>query len=67
MSTVGQHESARVAASAAGVSARIRIRVRGLGKSYGALEVFRGVDFDLGEREIITIVRGTGENKPGPR
>jgi NitT/TauT family transport system ATP-binding protein len=40
-----------------------RIRVRGLSKRYGALEVFRGVDFDLGEREIITIVGPSGCGK----
>ena len=28
-----------------------RIRVRDLGKFYGTLEVFRGIDFDVGERE----------------
>ncbi len=37
-----------------------RIRVRGLAKRYGALEVFRGIDFDLGEREIVTIVGPVG-------
>src|SRR5690348_3595513 len=40
-----------------------RIRVRGLAKSYGALEVFRGVDFELGEREIVTIVGPSGCGK----
>jgi NitT/TauT family transport system ATP-binding protein len=40
-----------------------RIRVRGLGKRYGALEVFRGIDFDLGEREIVTIVGPSGCGK----
>jgi NitT/TauT family transport system ATP-binding protein len=42
---------------------RPRIRVRGLVKRYGALEVFRGIDFDLGEREIITIVGPSGCGK----
>jgi NitT/TauT family transport system ATP-binding protein len=32
-------------------------------KRYGALEVFRGIDFDLGEREIITIVGPSGCGK----
>jgi NitT/TauT family transport system ATP-binding protein len=40
-----------------------RIRVRGLAKQYGTLEVFRGIDFDLGEREIITIVGPSGCGK----
>jgi NitT/TauT family transport system ATP-binding protein len=40
-----------------------RIRVRGLAKRYGTLEVFRGIDFDLGEREIVTIVGPSGCGK----
>ena len=40
-----------------------RIRVRGLAKRYGALEVFRGIDFNLGEREILTIVGPSGCGK----
>ena len=44
-------------------SAAPRIRVRGLAKRYGALEVFRGIDFDLGEREIVTIVGPSGCGK----
>jgi NitT/TauT family transport system ATP-binding protein len=40
-----------------------RIRVRGLSKRYGTLEVFHGIDFDLGEREIITIVGPSGCGK----
>jgi len=40
-----------------------RIRVRGLGKHYGALEVFRKIDFDVGEREIVAIVGPSGCGK----
>jgi NitT/TauT family transport system ATP-binding protein len=40
-----------------------RVRVRGLGKRFGALEVFRGIDLDLGEREIVTIVGPSGCGK----
>ncbi len=40
-----------------------RIRVRGLAKNYGTLEVFKGIDFDLGEREIVTIVGPSGCGK----
>ena len=61
MSTVVLHETAGTAARAAGSSARIR--VRGLAKRYGTLEVFRGIDFDLGEREIVTIVGPSGCGK----
>ena len=40
-----------------------RIRVRGLGKHYGPLEVFRNIDFDVGEREIVAIVGPSGCGK----
>ena len=40
-----------------------RIRVRGLGKYYCALEVFRNIDFDVGEREIVAIVGPSGCGK----
>jgi len=42
---------------------RMRIRVRGLGKRYGALEVFRGIDLDIGDREIIAMVGASGCGK----
>jgi NitT/TauT family transport system ATP-binding protein len=40
-----------------------RIRVIGLGKYYGALEVFRNIDFDVGGREIVAIVGPSGCGK----
>jgi NitT/TauT family transport system ATP-binding protein len=40
-----------------------RIRVRGLGKRYGALEVFRNIDLDVGEREIVAVVGPSGCGK----
>jgi NitT/TauT family transport system ATP-binding protein len=40
-----------------------RIRVRGLGKHYGSLEVFRNIDFEVGEREIVAIVGPSGCGK----
>ena len=43
--------------------ARTRIRVKGVGKSYGALEVFREVDLDVGDREIVAIVGPSGCGK----
>jgi NitT/TauT family transport system ATP-binding protein len=41
----------------------VRIRVRSLLKRFGALEVFSGVDFDIGDREIVTIVGPSGCGK----
>ena len=40
-----------------------RIRVKGLGKRYGTLEVFKGIEFDVGEREIVAIVGPSGCGK----
>jgi NitT/TauT family transport system ATP-binding protein len=53
--------AARGAAPAAG--AETRIRVRGLGKRFGALEVFRDIDFDVGAREVVAIVGPSGCGK----
>jgi NitT/TauT family transport system ATP-binding protein len=50
-------------APAAGSKTEPRIRVRGLAKRYGALEVFRNIDFDVGEREIVAIVGPSGCGK----
>ena len=40
-----------------------QIRVSGLAKRYGALEVFRGIDFSVGDREIVAIVGPSGCGK----
>jgi len=40
-----------------------RIRVKGLAKRYGTLEVFRNIEFDVGEREIVAIVGASGCGK----
>jgi NitT/TauT family transport system ATP-binding protein len=45
------------------VAGRARIRVRGLSKRYGALEVFRNINFEVGEREIVAIVGPSGCGK----
>lgn len=39
------------------------IRVRGLGKYFGVLEVFRAIDFDVGAREVVAIVGPSGCGK----
>jgi NitT/TauT family transport system ATP-binding protein len=43
--------------------ANARICARGLGKRYGALEVFRDVNLDVGDREIVAIVGPSGCGK----
>jgi NitT/TauT family transport system ATP-binding protein len=40
-----------------------RIQVNNLGKHYGGLEVFRDIDFAVGEREIVAIVGPSGCGK----
>jgi NitT/TauT family transport system ATP-binding protein len=45
------------------LSGEARIRVKSLGKHYGALEVFRNISFDVAEREIVAIVGPSGCGK----
>jgi NitT/TauT family transport system ATP-binding protein len=40
-----------------------RIHLRGLGKRYGTLEVFRAIDLTVGDREIVAIVGPSGCGK----
>ena len=40
-----------------------RIRVQGLAKRYGTLEVFRGIDFAIGAHEIVALVGPSGCGK----
>ena len=44
-------------------SGAAQIRVSGLAKRYGALQVFRGIEFNVGEREIVAIVGPSGCGK----
>jgi NitT/TauT family transport system ATP-binding protein len=44
-------------------SSSVRIRARGLGKRYGALQVFHGIDLDVGDCEILSIVGPSGCGK----
>jgi NitT/TauT family transport system ATP-binding protein len=50
-------------AARSAAAGQARIRVQGLGKRYGALEVFRNIDFDVGAREIVAIVGPSGCGK----
>jgi NitT/TauT family transport system ATP-binding protein len=61
MTATASGEPAGTGAQAAGSAARIR--VRSLAKRYGALEVFRGVEFEVGAREVVTIVGPSGCGK----
>jgi NitT/TauT family transport system ATP-binding protein len=61
MTTAAVLERSQTSALLANAAARIR--VRGLLKRFGPLEVFSGVDFDVGEREIVTIVGPSGCGK----
>jgi NitT/TauT family transport system ATP-binding protein len=46
-----------------GSAARARISLSGVGKKFGALEVFRDVNLAVGEREIVTVVGPSGCGK----
>jgi NitT/TauT family transport system ATP-binding protein len=64
VTTQHQTTSAIPAASAArGAKGEPRIRVKGLAKHYGNLEVFSGIEFDVGEREIVAVVGPSGCGK----
>src|SRR3569832_513099 len=50
-------------AAASGSAGDPRIHIKGLGKRYGALQVFRNIDHDVGEREILAVVGPSGCGK----
>ena len=56
------HNSRPATVTSAGTD-KARISVKGLGKRYGTLEVFRDIDFTVGEREIVAIVGPSGCGK----
>jgi len=61
-----QHQAAsavRPASASRADRGEPRIRVKGLAKHYGTLEVFSGIDFDVGEREILAVVGPSGCGK----
>jgi NitT/TauT family transport system ATP-binding protein len=63
MSTQQQTAAAVSSSSAAAARGAARIRVKGLAKRYGTLDVFSGIDFEVGEREIVAIVGPSGCGK----
>ena len=44
-------------------TADVRIRVQGLGRHYGALEVFRDINLEVGAQEVVAIVGPSGCGK----
>ena len=59
--TAPQAETVQTAAH--GHAGEPLIRVKGLQKRYGTLEVFRNIDFDVGKREIVAVVGPSGCGK----
>jgi NitT/TauT family transport system ATP-binding protein len=43
--------------------AAVHIQIKGVGKRFGAFEVFRNIDFAIGEREIVALVGPSGCGK----
>jgi ABC-type nitrate/sulfonate/bicarbonate transport system ATPase subunit len=61
-----QHQAAsavRPASASRVAKGEPRIRVKGLAKRYGTLEVFSGIEFEVGEREIVAVVGPSGCGK----
>ncbi len=54
---------ARSAADPAGAVARPAIRIEGLHKSFGALEVLRGIDLSVAEHEVVCLIGASGSGK----
>jgi NitT/TauT family transport system ATP-binding protein len=54
---------AKVKTAGRPAGAKARIRVQGLAKRYGTLEVFRNIDLEVGDREIVAIVGPSGCGK----
>ncbi len=50
-------------ATSVAASGGARIRVTGLGKRYGTLDVFRDINMEIGDREIVAIVGPSGCGK----
>jgi NitT/TauT family transport system ATP-binding protein len=61
MVALARREKSKPVVNSAGNA--VRIRVSGLGKRYGALEVFRNIAFEAGDHEIVTVVGPSGCGK----
>ncbi len=58
-----QQTATRAVPASRPASGEPRIRVKGLAKRYGNLQVFNSIDFDVGAREIVAIVGPSGCGK----
>ena len=56
-------QAAAIRAAAPAIAGEPRIRVKGLAKRYGNLQVFNNIDFAVGEREIVAVVGPSGCGK----
>jgi polar amino acid transport system ATP-binding protein len=45
------------------VATNAALRIEGLHKSYGELEVLRGIDLDVGEHEVVCLIGASGSGK----
>ncbi len=61
--TTEQTSSVGAARPGAPSTGATHIRVRGLGKHFGPLEVFRNINFEVGAREVVAIVGPSGCGK----
>jgi NitT/TauT family transport system ATP-binding protein len=61
MVALARREKSKPVVNSAGNA--VRIRVSGLGKRYGALEVFRNIAFEAGDHEIVAVVGPSGCGK----
>jgi polar amino acid transport system ATP-binding protein len=64
--TSGTHASASDAGRTVAASLAVRppaLRVRGLHKSFGALEVLRGIDLEVDQHEVIALIGASGSGK----
>jgi polar amino acid transport system ATP-binding protein len=55
--------SAPGTAPAPGLAARPAVRIEGLHKSFGALEVLRGIDLTVAEHEVVCLIGASGSGK----
>jgi len=63
MTTTGIRRASHLRDVSVAAPAQARIRVEGVSKRYGEFQVFRNVDLEVGEREIVALVGPSGCGK----